>query len=434
MTGDSGVSTTRACCAELAAVQLSRRTLLAGLLGSAAVPVVGLAGAQVAYADPSDTTWPGDTLVVLSLRGGFDGLSAIVPLASELYADYARLRPGIGIPQNALVALDGTFGMHPAMQPLKALYDSGRFGAVVATGLPCPNRSHFEAMDEMEKAVPGSAPRTGWLGRVLGRHAGALTPLSAVQVGSTTMPMSYLGDHPALGVDALADFTLDGASDDPPFTAARWASALNALHSNASAPVRGAASSALGALGQVATAAAVPAAATYDNNPTAQALADAARLIKSGLGVKLVTLDVGDWDMHAGLGRVDAGWMRDNLTELSRALAAFAADLGPAMDGVTLVTLSEFGRRAGENESGGLDHGWGNAMLVLGGHVAGIRGSWPGLAARNLTDGDLTATTDYRAVLAEILALRCHAAPEDLSAVFPGWTGTPSQYPGVVTT
>lgn len=422
----------RPCCDEMARVSsLSRRSLLKGLLaGAATVPVLGIANANVAYAAPTDTTWTGDTLVVLSLRGGFDGLSAIVPLPSALYADYRALRPGIGIPQNALVALDSTFGMHPVMAPLKGLYDSGKFGAVVATGLPAPNRSHFDAMDEMEKAVPGSAPRTGWLGRVLGQHAGALKPLSAVQIGSTSMPLSYLGDHPAVGVDTLEDFTLSGVGDT--FTADRWGTALRALHSAAPAPVKGAASATLGALGEVATAATIPSAASYEDNSTARSLQDAARLIKSGIGVKLITLDVGDWDMHSGLGRVDGGWMYGNLGELSRALAAFAADLGPALDNVTLVTLSEFGRRAEENDSGGLDHGWGNVMMVLGGHVAGIKGSWPGLAQPNLVQGDLRATTDYRAVFAEVLATRCQAAPEDITAVFPNYTGGSDKFPGVI--
>ncbi len=244
------------------------------------------------------------------------------------------------------------------------------------------------------------------------------------------MPMSYLGSYPAVGIDALSDFELEGTSST--YTATRWKTALTALHSTAPAAVRGAASSTLGALDAVATAAAIPSAAAYDNNGTARALQDAARLIKSGIGVKLITLDVGDWDMHADLGRVDGGWMYGNLRELSRALAAFAADLGPLLADVTLVTLSEFGRRAGENDSGGVDHGWGNVMMVLGGHVAGIRGSWPGLKPAQLTQGDLTATTDYRAVFAEVLATRCQAAPEDITAVFPNYTGGSAQFPGVI--
>jgi uncharacterized protein (DUF1501 family) len=113
--------------------------------------------------------------------------------------------------------------------------------------------------------------------------------------------------------------------------------------------------------------------------------------------------------------------MHDHLGELARALAAFASDLGPAgMAGVSLLTLSEFGRRVGENGSGGVDHGHGNAMLLLGGGVAGgkVYGSWRGLAPANLDNGDLPGTTDYRSVVGEVLQQRCGVG--SLDGVFPG--------------
>lgn len=117
--------------------------------------------------------------------------------------------------------------------------------------------------------------------------------------------------------------------------------------------------------------------------------------------------------MHADLGRVDGGWMHDKLTDLAGALAAFGTDLGSGLDQVTLVTMSEFGRRVEENESAGVDHGWGNCMFVLGGHVVtDVHGDWPTLAPDRLTDGDLTVTTDYRAVLADVLTNRTGASVE----------------------
>jgi uncharacterized protein (DUF1501 family) len=129
--------------------------------------------------------------------------------------------------------------------------------------------------------------------------------------------------------------------------------------------------------------------------------------------------------MHSGLGKVGSGWMHDKLTELGQVLAAFMQDLGPKASDVTLVTMSEFGRRSQENASAGVDHGWGNAMLLLGGSVNGGRvfGTWPGLSPDNLYAGDLRATTDYRSVLADILVNRCGATSADAKTVFPGWTG-----------
>ncbi|HEY7858918.1 MAG TPA: DUF1501 domain-containing protein [Candidatus Nanopelagicales bacterium] len=429
------------CCAQARSLGApSRRAVLKGLLaGAAAVPLVGIAGADIAYASPTDTTWDGDTLIVLSMRGGFDGLSAIVPISNDLYPDYLAQRPNIAVPQSRLLDLDGRFGMHPALSPLKPWYDQGKFGAVVAAGLPAPNRSHFEAMAEIEAAVPGSVARNGWLNRVMGRHHGALAPLSALQVGSSSMPTSLQGEESALGVRSLSSFTLTGADNTSTpsawsLTPAKWTAALNTLSAKATTPVRESTSLTLGALSDIATVNATATGTGYPNGSTAAALQDVARLIKSGLGVKLVTLDVGDWDMHSGLGRVDNGWMFNNLTNLGQSLAAFAADLGPALDNVTLVTISEFGRRVQENQSGGLDHGWGNVMFVLGGHVAGVKGRWPGLdsAALTASSGDVQATTDYRAVLAEVLTRRCAAAVDDIAAVFPGYQGGQGDFPGII--
>jgi uncharacterized protein (DUF1501 family) len=135
--------------------------------------------------------------------------------------------------------------------------------------------------------------------------------------------------------------------------------------------------------------------------------------------------------MHADQGTVDTGWMHDHLGELSDALAAFATDLGSLMNGVTLVSLTEFGRRVEENGSGGTDHGYGQAVMLLGGGVKGgqVHGTWPGLAEGDLIDGDLDSTTDYRNLLAEILEKRCGATASNIDDVFPSIT---SDRPNVV--
>ena len=131
-----------------------------------------------------------------------------------------------------------------------------------------------------------------------------------------------------------------------------------------------------------------------------------------------MAVDEGDWDMHSGMGSSTDGWMFRKLSELDAALTAFMTDLGPAA-GVTLVTVSEFGRRAAENGSGGTDHGAGNAMFVLGSGIGGgqVYGSWPGLHKEALDDGDLRGTTDFRTVIGEVLERRCGL---NAAAVFPG--------------
>jgi uncharacterized protein (DUF1501 family) len=393
--------------------KLSRRRLLGG--AAAGLAAAGLS-TQLAFADPGYT---GDTLVLLSLRGGFDGLSAIVPAADP---DYYKLRPTIGVPQKQLLGGDGFFGLHPALAPLLPYWQAGTFGAVHAAGQPTPNRSHFAAMEELERAAPGTSIRTGWLDRVLGGF-GSPAGFSGVSVGSARPARVLAGDAPHLGLTSVDGFKLDGDVSGRPL-----ATTMAAMYQGAPDALAATTGQMLGALGtarQLQTAGYTPA-ATYPATDLGAALKDVARLVKANVGLRTATLDCGDWDMHEDLGPAVSGKRYyDNLNALATALAAFAADLGPdGMRRVTLVTISEFGRRAGQNGSGGLDHGYGNAMLLLGGNVKGgkVYGRWPGLAPSQLIDGDLAVTTDYRAVIAEVLRVRCGLSTT--SAVFPGVAST----------
>jgi uncharacterized protein (DUF1501 family) len=419
-TTDDGVEETATCgCGHVERGGLSRRRLLAAAGAAAGLGVVGglardTATSRYAFAA---TTYTGDVLVVLSLRGGFDGLSAVVPAADPAYAG---LRPAIGVPAGQLLQLDPTFGLHPALAPLKPLWDAGQLGFVHAAGQPDPTRSHFEAMEEMERAAPGSSLRTGWLDRVSSAQ-GSAGAFATVGVGVDANQRALLGPAPELLMSSVDGFSLSGADD--PQERARWTTALEAIHRGARSDIAVPARLTLNALG---TAAALkdagyqPAgAAAYPQGDLGAALKDVARLVKADVGLRVATVDFGDWDMHQGLGRVDGGWMHDQLTELGAALAAFAVDLGDSMSRVSLVTLSEFGRRVQENASGGLDHGHGNLMFVLGGGVVGgrVHGAWRGLAPGALDAGDLPAANDYRTVLAELLETRCGVSA---GSVFPG--------------
>jgi len=416
-TTDDGVEETSTCgCGHVERSGVSRRRRLAAAGAAVGLGVVGglardTAASRYAFAS---TSYAGDVLVVLSLRGGFDGLSAVVPAADPLYAG---LRPGIGIPAGQLLQLDATFGLHPALAPLKPLWDAGTLGFVHAAGQPDPTRSHFEAMEEMERAAPGSSLRTGWLDRVSSAQ-GAGGAFATVGVGVEPNQRALVGPSPELLVSSVDDFALTGGDDLA--ERARWTRALEAMHRGARSDIAAPARLTLGALGTAAALkdAGYQPAATYPDGDLGAALRDVARLVKADVGLRVATVDFGDWDMHQGLGRVDGGWMHDQLSELGAALAAFAADLGDAMSRVSLVTMSEFGRRVQENASGGLDHGHGNLMLLLGGGVVGgrVHGAWRGLAAGALDDGDLPAANDYRTVLAELLETRCGVSA---AAVFP---------------
>ena len=140
----------------------------------------GLSGTQLAtqLAFASTPTYAGDTVVVLSFRGGFDGLSVVVPRAD---ADFAALRPNIRVPDAALLSTgDNRFGLHPAMAPLLPFWQAGTFGAVHAVGQDNPTRSHFEAMEEMERAAPGSSTSSGAGKRARKKPARAVAMASLV--------------------------------------------------------------------------------------------------------------------------------------------------------------------------------------------------------------------------------------------------------------
>jgi uncharacterized protein (DUF1501 family) len=397
---------------------LTRRRLLGRtLVTGAAAGLTGLAGAglstNLAFAAES---YAGDTLVLLSLRGGFDGLSAIAPIGDP---GYYRARPTLALPKSQVIAGDGMFGLHPGLAPLLPMWQGGNLAAVHAVGQPNPSRSHFAAMEELERAAAGTSLRTGWLDRMLGT-SGATGPLAGVSMGNAMPARLFAGPSRDVSMASVDGFTLAGESGTR-----KMAAALRAMYAGAPDVLAGpaqAAGAALAVTGSVRGAGYTPAnGAVYPPTPLGAALRDIARLVKAGVGLAAAAVDSGDWDMHQGLGTAVKGQrMYDNLLAVSSALAAFAADLGPdGMAKVTLVTVSEFGRRVQENASRGVDHGNGNAMLLMGGGVRGgkVYGQWPGLDPSALVAGDLAATTDYRMVIGEILQKRCGFGA--LDAVFP---------------
>lgn len=357
-----------------------------------------------------------DVLVVVSLRGGMDGLSAVVPAGDRAYA---AARPQIAVPAQTLHKVDSIFGLAPGLRPLYDLWDKGHVAAIHAVGQEAPTRSHFEAMEELERAAPESSLRSGWIDRSVGL-LGVTSAFSAAQVGNPALPASLYGEHEKFALANLNDVKV--AVDEGLVSISTWKRAVAALHKGAAPEVSRPTANAIDAVSRLKAlpASTDPGQLGYPGGGLGAALHDVARLIKADLGVRFATVDYGNWDMHENLGGPEGGWMYDQLTELSQSLAAFARELGPDLGRVTVVTISEFGRRVEQNGSNGLDHGHGNVVLVMGGGVRGgkVYGRWPGLSASRLDQGDLAGTTDYRNVMAEILTQRCNLS--GISTVFPG--------------
>ncbi|HVE98197.1 MAG TPA: DUF1501 domain-containing protein [Mycobacteriales bacterium] len=391
---------------------LSRRRVLAGFGAVGALAAADVAAPRLAFAAGGQPS--GDLVVTVFLRGAMDGLSAVVPYAD---ADYHAARPGVRIPPNAVLKLDGRFGLHPALRPLLTSWRRGDLAIVHAVGSPHPTRSHFDAQDFMERGVPGDLKlTTGWLGRHLATRPGR-SDLRAVAMGGGVQ-LALRGPVPAVALRRIADFAL--VAEDAERTILE--TTLDRLFAGLSHPMSGTGSSTVTAtrrLRALARTSYRPAGgAAYPDTELGRQLTEVARLAKARVGLEAACVDATGWDTHQGMGSARSGRMSALLGDLGASLGAFYADLG-GLRGVTVVVMSEFGRRVAENGSGGTDHGHGGVMFVLGAGIAGGRvyGRWPGVAPRRLDRGDLAVTTDYRDVLGEVLLRRAGAV--SLAGVFP---------------
>ena len=441
--------------------RLRRRSLLGLGVFSALALSSGASRVWALPAPGGGKTVLGDgRLVVVFLRGACDGLSAFVPYAD---ADYYGIRPNIaiaapdGTAQTAL-RLDNTFALHPALSPLLPLWQQGVLGFVPAAGLPAPNRSHFDAQYQMEIARTGktsSAP--GWLNSVAELNARGMVDggvAAAIGVGEAN-PVILGGPAPVrliprgqaaekTGVlanektrQALLDLYAGNDSISAAFrqgAGSRMQSAQELASEKTDAGLRrdramqpgqkaevpgldrdGAAGSPQMRSAQMLAAsngAADPVGLQLD----AQHLGT---LMRNDRNLRLGFLSAGGWDTHASQGAV-TGQLANNLGNLGRGLAQLRQVFSEPGD--VIVVMSEFGRTSAENGTRGTDHGFGNAMWLIGNSVAGGRwhGEWSGLAQGNLNEGrDLPAHHDYRAVLAQVLRRTFKLNDSQLANVLP---------------
>jgi len=360
-------------------------------------------------------------LVAIFQRGAMDGLNVVVPHGEAAYYD---LRPNLALPRpdgtpDSVIDLDGFFGLHPSLQPLKPIYDAGHLAIIHAAGSPDPTRSHFDAQDYMESGTPGAKTTSdGWLNRSL-TASRSKSPVRAVGLGPE-IPRALRGSNDAVTVDSIDNFKVrnpvgaiafekmyDGARDQvlngtgrETFEAVKR---LQSVQKRSYAPANG---------------------ARYPDGKLGQELMQIARLIKADVGLEVAFTDLRGWDHHVNEvgAKPSVGQLANLLSQFGQALAAFYADLGDRMGEVSVVTMSEFGRTAKENGARGTDHGHANVMFALGAGVKGgkIYGSWPGLEREQLyEERDLDVTTDFREVLGELVTR--HMGNPRLGEVFPGY-------------
>jgi len=365
-------------------------------------------------------------LVAIFQRGAADGLNIVVPHGERAYYS---LRPTIAVPRpagsgdqraDAAIDLDGFFGLHPSLAPLKPLFDQQHLAIVDAAGSPDPTRSHFDAQDYMESGTPGlKGTNDGWMNRALPKAEGKVSPVRALSLGPV-LPRAMRGPEPAIALQSVGDFQVRNAE------AAKAFEQMYAESKDAALQAAGRETfEAVALLQAVQKQPYQPAAgAMYPGGRFGESLRQVAQLIKADVGVEMAFADIGGWDHHVNeLGqRASEGQLANLLREYGQALSAFWQDMGDRMQDVVVVTMSEFGRTARENGNRGTDHGHANCMFVMGGAVKGgkVYGKWPGLEAEQLYERrDLALTTDFRDVLGELVAR--HMGNRSLPGVFPGY-------------
>lgn len=406
--------------------RVSRRHVLAGTGAGFGALLTSTALPRYSFAAPTEGAASKDELLVcVFMRGGFDGLSAVVPVNDNAY--YAA-RKSIAVRPEQTIGLDGTWGLNSQMSALKPLWDAGELAIIQGSGTPDVSRSHFEDQATVERAAPANV-RSGWLGRHLQTASSDTGTFRGISIGSSTVLSLTTNALDTLAVSSIDSFDLTTFGSKGLQDGARRV--LDQMYGGAGGQAQEQADSTFSAIDTLAkvradtSIAAARNGAAYPDTAFGKGLAEIARLARSGVGIEVACIDIDDWDMHTNLGSAadEKAWFSRRAQDFASGLAAFRQDLGERWASTTVVTMSEFGRRVAENGSGGLDHGQGNSMFVLGGGVKGKRvlGSVPSLDTGNLVMGDVPITVDYRQALSEIVDKRLGNGGK-VAEIFPGFT------------
>ena len=356
-------------------------------------------------------------LVVVYLGGGNDSLSMLVPYRDPMYT---TRRPTLAVPAGQVLQIgsDRTgneLGLHPRLTGLRTIFNEGRLAFVQRTGYENSSRSHFEGTDIWSTANPRSTQGPGWLGRYLDSIPAPVDPLAAwntagetphtlqarsVSVPSILNPATYAFQSPNGSAEAAAERAC----------AVRMSSHLP-IHRPHLAFVNASAQAAFATLDRVVRVGGYVPSVTYPNNGFGLALRAVAGALSFQIGTRVFWVQTGGYDTHAGQNTLN-GTYAGLMTTLNDGLLAFYQDLSNQglLNDTLVLQFSEFGRRIGENGSGGTDHGAASVMMAFGGQVkGGVYGTAPSLstdpANPTLENGgnDVRHETDFRSVYARVI-------------------------------
>jgi uncharacterized protein (DUF1501 family) len=368
------------------------RTMCLGGIATFGFPVVNFA-----------QTKQGGRFVFVLLRGGFDGLAAVVPYGDP---SYRSLRGAFAFNESDLIELNDTFGLAPGLAPLRELWQRDELVAVHAMAIPYRTRSHFDGQAILETGIDKPAGSSdGWLNRLLQVMPGQRSGIAI----ASGMPRSLTGSYDVqtwspTQLGAVTDAYLDRLGTlyrTDKVLYGRFEAAMQQQDLVGEEPMAGGGARRGGI------------------TPLMQA---AARILRQDGGPNVAAVEFSGWDTHANQGL--AGGALDRLLgQLAEGLMAFRTDMGAAWSNTTVVVMTEFGRTARPNGTRGTDHGTAGAGFVIGPRVAKstVHSDWPGLGDRALFEGrDLSPTLDTRAVLKAAIAAAFDLTPAQADRVFPG--------------
>lgn len=399
---------------------LSRRKFLHTTLAAAGM-ATSLVGSPWVLARADDSV-SRKRLVVVLLRGAVDGLSVVVPHGDSAYYE-SRSKIAIGRPNEAggSLALDGYFGLHPALRPLLTLWEQRRLAFVHACGSPHPTRPHFDAHDYIESGTPGNKTTAdGWMNRLLACLPGPHAATEALSF-SPALPRILSGALPV--TDELPNAN---AARPSPLDRARIADAFDSLYDGAD-PLSCAYQEAQSArqelhadmstgLDSARSDLKTPSRGAPNTSGFSPLASRFGRLMNKDSNIRLAFVEFGGWDTHVDQGNA-TGQLANHLQPLAEGLVALAQALGDSFTDTTVIVMSEFGRTVSENGNGGTHHGHANVMWLLGGEV---HGEWPGLLPGARYEGrDLAVTTDFRQVLSHVIERAFRLDDHAMTTLFP---------------
>jgi uncharacterized protein (DUF1501 family) len=378
--------------------EINRRKFL---IASAGVGAAGLLSGAVAISWPElmqaaqDRPLPAGAgvLVIVTLYGGNDGISTLIPYADNAYHD---ARPELAYAPGDVLHLDQQLGLNPAMKGLAQLWSQHQLAIVRGVGYPQPDHSHFRSMDIWQTASPAGPVPTGWIGRWL--DATGDDPLRAVNIGAVLPPLVVGERHTAA---ALLPGGVPGAVE-------KFDTVINALGKDdpADTPAMAAVCKAYRATRTTDTAFASVKSSTDDHNSLATQLSMVANAVKARVPTRIYTVQLGGFDTHAN----ERETQQRLLGTFDGAVTGFLREMAgdPFGRNVVLLAYSEFGRRVRANASQGTDHGTAGPVFVAGAPGGPVKGGFYGEepSLTNLDNGDLKYTTDFRDVYHELLS-RC---------------------------